>query len=291
MAKAPAFPRTRIENLSVSRMIIGTNWMLGYSHQTVARNDLIKRMHTAKSMADILEVFLKAGVDTMMGPFFLRNGGNQVQMVDAVKDAQYRTGKKITIIATPGFFLEGTAKADADNEQTLDDMAKIGADICMPHQSATDALLDIRGRRFDPYMTKICKGIRARGMIPGLSTHAPESIIYADESGLDVATYISLYNAIGFLMHVEIDWIQKVIWGAKNPVLTIKPMAAGRLPPLVGLAFAWSTIRPKDMVTVGCTTPDEARECIDISLGILNGTGPQVELQRTRSKASIEKKK
>ena len=52
---------------------------------------------------------------------------------------------------------------------------------------------------------------RERGMIPGLSTHMPESIIYADESGLDVDTYISIYNAMGFLMQVEVDWIAQVI--------------------------------------------------------------------------------
>ena len=28
--------------------------------------------------------------------------------------------------------------------------------------------------------------IRERGMIPGLSTHMPEAIIYADDTGLDV---------------------------------------------------------------------------------------------------------
>ena len=34
----------------------------------------------------------------------------------------------------------------------------------------------------------------------------PESIVYADETDLDVATYISIYNAYGFLMQVEVDW-------------------------------------------------------------------------------------
>ena len=46
-------------------------------------------------------------------------------------------------------------------------------------------------------------------MIPGLSTHMPETPIYADESGLDVDTYISIYNAMGFLMQIEVDWVQR----------------------------------------------------------------------------------
>jgi hypothetical protein len=41
------------------------------------------------------------------------------------------------------------------------------------------------------------------------------------------------------------------------------------------------------MVTIGTTTPDEAREVIDISLVLLNRHVPDYELQRTRSKSSL----
>jgi hypothetical protein len=57
---------------------------------------------------------------------------------------------------------------------------------------------------------------------------------------------------------------------------------------VVGLAFVWNTIRDEDMVTVGTTTPDEAREVIDLSLDLLNRRLPKNELQKTRSKKSLE---
>jgi hypothetical protein len=129
--------------------------------------------------------------------------------------------------------------------------------------------------------------IRERGMLPGFASHMPESIVYADESGLDVETYISIYNAAGFLMHLEVDWVHRVIRNAKHPVMTIKPLAAGRLLPLVGLAFSWATIRDIDMVTVGTSTPDEAREVIEISRSILEQRTDRVELQATRSKQTV----
>jgi hypothetical protein len=69
--------------------------------------------------------------------------------------------------------------------------------------------------------------------------------------------------------------------------MTIKPLAAGRLLPVVGLAFVWNTIRDQDMVTIGTTTPDEAREVIELSLDLLNRRLPDNELQMTRSKASL----
>ena len=70
-------------------------------------------------------------------------------------------------------------------------------------------------------------------------------------------------------------------------MITIKPMAAGRLLPLVGLAFVWSTIREQDMVTVGTMSPDEAREVIDISLSLLEKRQSKIELQKTRSKRTV----
>jgi hypothetical protein len=280
------FPRTNIEGLSVSRMIIGTNWFLGYSHTSHAKDDQIKELLTAKRIADVLEVFLDAGVDTLMAPY----GPKHPKLIDAVKDAEDRTGRRSILIGTPSIRVTDEPAAFAENERVFDEQAALGVAVCMPHTSCTDALVDVRNRRIT-HMDRYCAMIRQRGMIPGLSTHMPEAIVYADETDLDVGTYISIYNALGFLMHVEVDWVQKLIWSAKRPVLTIKPMAAGRLMPLVGLAFAWSTIRDIDMVTVGTMTADEAREVIDISRSILENRVTTIPLQRTRSKESVEDRK
>ena len=129
--------------------------------------------------------------------------------------------------------------------------------------------------------------IRERGMVPGLSTHMPETVVLADTTAADVETYIQIYNAAGFLMQVEADWVLRVIRTAQKPVMTIKPLAAGGLLPVVGLAFVWNTIRDQDMVVIGTTTPDEAREVIDLSLDFLQRRMPDHELQRTRSKKSL----
>ncbi len=148
--------------------------------------------------------------------------------------------------------------ADETAEVVLDRTQRLNATFCMPHQAVTDALVDRVAkviRNIDVYTQMI----RDRGMIPGLSTHMPESVVYADSTGADVETYIQIYNAAGFLMQVEADWVKRIIRNAQKPVMTIKPLAAGKLLPLVGLAFVWSTIREQDMVTIGCTTPDEAK--------------------------------
>ena len=56
-----------------------------------------------------------------------------------------------------------------------------------------------------------------------------------------------------------------------------------------GHSFAWSTLRDCDMVTVGALCPDEAKEDIEISLSILDQRASNTQLQKTRSKKSLQK--
>ena len=277
---ANEFPRTTVGGVSLSRMIIGTNWFIGFSHTSFAQDKFIKSYQTRENVADILTVFLNAGVNAIMGD------PNQI-VIDAIKDAQQRTGRELIQIITPGFDLTGKGKAEDQPEAQFDKAKKLGGTFCFPHTSTTEQLIDKRAKVIRD-IDKYTKMIRDRDMIPGLSCHMPESVIYADAQGADVETYIQLYNAAGFLMHVEIDWIMSVIRNAKKPVMTIKPLAAGRLMPVVGLAFVWNTLRDQDLVTIGTTTPDEAREVIDISLDLLARRLPDYKLQSTRSKASLK---
>jgi hypothetical protein len=275
-----AFPRTDVGGISLSRMIIGTNWFLGFSHTSWAKDRFIKAHMTRDRIVEIIKVFMDAGVDTIMGPLF-------PLLIESVEAAQDATGRKMHLILTPHFSIRPGGPPEEEAEVVLRKCAEAGAEFCFPHTSRIDPLVDQLNRTIRQY-DGYAKRIRELGMLPGLSTHLPESVIIADESGADVVSYIQIYNAAGFLMHLEADWEMRIIQKAKKPVMTIKPMAAGRLLPVVGLSFVWSTLRDCDMVTVGTMTPDEAKECIEISMSLLEKRIPEVELQKTRSKASVE---
>ena len=270
------FPMTQLGGIEVSRMVAGSNWFLGFAHQTHAKGEWIKQYQSRKNIAAVLEVYLREGINVAMCPV-------APLMADALHDAEQRVGRKMHLICTPNWEMkDGNPNLDGA-KAVFDEAAKLGATFCWPHTCATDRLYDgltgtIR------HMDALCREIRQRELIPGLSTHLPEVIVAADRTNLDVASYISIYNAAGFLMNIEIDWVQKVIHNAKHPVTTIKPMAAGRLMPYVGLPFSWSTLRDKDLVTVGTLTPEEARECIEISRAALERRQADRQLQYTRSK-------
>jgi len=266
------FMRTNVGGVSLPRLIIGSNWVMGYSHKSPAADCLIKEKNKdAKTIAVMLEVFLNAGINSMMAIF----GGNDL-LCDAIKIAEDRTGKGMILVDTPIINMDNTAAARKEAEETISLSRKAGSKFCLIHHSSTEQLINKNTKTMDR-LPDYLSMIRDNGMIPGLSAHMPEVIVYSDLNEYDVQTYIQLYNCMGFLMQVEVEYIHKVIWAAKKPVMTIKPMAAGRVSPFVGLTFSWHTIRPCDMVTVGCLTPQEAAEDIEISRAALESRPPELE--------------
>ena len=266
------FPRTTVAGRSLSRMIIGTNWVLGWSHTTSAADRQIKRRFSSGDrVVPLLETFLAHGVDTIMGPL-----QQEPVLQDAIRLTQEKTGRKMVVIDTPIINVDDSAQGRQEALATIRRSRAAGADFCLVHHSSAEQLVNKNLHqivRLPDYLDMI----RQNGMIPGLSAHMPELVLYSDENSYDVETYIQLYNCMGFLMQVEVETVCSIIHHARKPVMTIKPMAAGRVSPFVGLNFVWNTIRPCDMVTVGCFHPDEAEEDIEISLAAIERRLPEIE--------------
>ena len=266
------FPRTTVGGVSLSRMLIGTNWLLGWSHTSASADEMIRRRYdSAEAFKPVLEAYLRYGVDTIMAPF-----GASPQLMEAIRDTEQKVGRGIILVDTPTLNVDDNPQARQEAEQTVKESAKRGAKFCLLHHSCAEQLVDKNKgviRRLDDYT----KMIRDAGMIPGLSAHMPELIVYSDANGYDVETYIQIFNCMGFLMQVEIETVASIIQNAKKPVMTIKSMAAGRCSPYVGLTFSWNAIRERDMVTVGAFSPQEVEEDVEISLAAIEHRFPDLE--------------
>jgi hypothetical protein len=273
-----AFPRTTVGGISLPRLICGSNWMLGYSHTSAAKDRFIKELfNTPEKIADVLQVFARAGCNALMSPLsdFVYRG---------IRETEQRTGVPILWIVTPGDYDHGGMdawKASVERAKTM------GAAFCFPHQCVTDPRIDRVNRCLAPDLRDCLRVVQDAGLVPGLSSHMPEAITCSDACHAEVETYIQPYNAAGFLCQIETDWLQRIIHSARKPVMTIKPLAAGRLLPVTGLTFAWNTIRACDMVTIGVLNPYEAEEAVEISLACLERRDAEVELQYTRSKSGL----
>ena len=278
------FPRTMVGGVSLPRMIIGTNWMLGWSHTTPAADHHINAVNrNPQAIANMVEAYLEYDINAIMGPMY----ANPVA-VEGVKIAEERTGKKVILIDTPFLNIDDNAAARKEAEDMVKGCRDIGVTFCFPHHSVAEQLVNKNKHTMDR-LPDYLKMIRDAGMIPGLSAHMPELITYSDEQGYDVETYIQIYNCMGFLMQIEIEYVYNIIHAAKKPVMTIKSMAAGRVSPFVGLSFSFATLRDKDMVTLGAMLPEEVHEDVEISLAALERRKPDLEGRASPNKTEIMK--
>ena len=69
------FPRTEVAGISLPRLLIGSNWVLGYSHTSTSADAMIRnRYATREAVAELVEAYLEYDIDAMMAPF----DGNQL---------------------------------------------------------------------------------------------------------------------------------------------------------------------------------------------------------------------
>jgi len=276
------FPRTTVAGVSLPRLLIGTNWIFGWSHTGHAADVYIREQHsTAEATLSVIEAFLEYGIDAVMGPF--SSHPDALNRINAIHD---KIGKKLILIDTPVLNMDDNAAARKEAEDVIRVSAQLGCSFCLIHHSSCEQLVNKNKQTMDrlPDYTGM---IRQAGLLPGLSAHMPEIIQYSDRNGYDVETYIQIFNCLGFLMQVEAESVIRIIHDAKKPVMTIKPMAAGRTTPYVGLTFNWNVLRSQDMIAVGCINRHEVHEDVEISLAALEHRLPNLEGRSSPGKTSI----
>ena len=279
---AQQFPRTTVGGVSLPRMIIGSNWMLGWGHSTPSADNMINaRNRNKEAIAEIICQFAPYGVDAVMGP-----AAAHPVLADGIKLAEDKLGSKIILIDTPIINVDDNETARREAEAAIKACKDVGATFCLPHHSSVEQLVN-KNTESIPRLPDYLQMVREHDMIPGLSAHMPELIVYSDANNYDVETYIQIYNCMGYMMQVEIEYIHSVIWNAKKPVMTIKAMAAGRVTPFVGISYSYATLRECDMVTVGCFIPEQVDEDVEIGLAAIDRRRPNLEGRSSPNKTSI----
>ncbi|MBQ7916756.1 MAG: hypothetical protein IJ315_08270 [Firmicutes bacterium] len=277
------FPRTEVGGISLPRMLAGSNWILGYSHTGPAADNMIKSHHAdPENVSALMNAYMQYGIDAVMAPTFDENGSLRKGM----RITEEKFNKPMIQIVTPKINVDDSPQARAEAEATIKKCAQDGGKICLIHHAAAEQLVNKNKQTMDRLHDYLYM-IREHGMIPGLSAHMPELVQYSDLNEYDVETYIQIYNCMGFLMQIEVEGVNAVIWNAKKPVMSIKSMAAGRCTPFVGLTFSYATLRPCDMVTLGAFTPQEVHEDVEIALATLEHRHPLLGRRSSPAPTSI----
>jgi len=268
-----ALPTTRIEDIEVSRLTLGSNPFFGFSHKSVAMDTWLKRYFTDERIYEIMQVCAELGVN-----FFV--SGVQPRFAALRDRLEKEAGFRIRWCCTP---TGGDLKA---MKEGIDRTADLGAEICAPHTSWIDARLHVGDRKVAE-LPEAFEYIRKKGMVPAVSTHRPEVLPIAAERGYDAQAFILPFNVLGFLCPVEVEWQGRIITDCPKPVIAIKPLGAGRLSPVPGLTFSYQRIKPIDTVCIGVISPEELREDVAIAEGVMAGQQVAEPLAFTRSKEHL----
>ncbi len=268
------FPMTNVGGIEVSRVTVGTNPFVGSAHFSDARARWLRKYFTVERVIEVLEACREEGLNVICG-------SPKVDVTyEAMREHERQTGHHWIWFCTPW------GKKWTDVVEDAKWCADHGAEFCLPHQQFTDNNLIQSQNRIDG-APELLQAIRDLGMIPGWSTHKPETIVVSDSAGYDVETYIQPYNATGFLCQMETDWVGNIIRNAKKPVLCIKPLGAGRIMPPTALGFVFNSIKPNDTVSIGFLSPEEVHEDVAIARDLIEQREHEHALQYTRSKESL----
>ena len=130
------FPRTTVGGVSLPRMLMGTNWLMGYSHRSYAADlGIRERYSTPEAYFPVLEEYMKYGIDAIMGPI----SGDPIA-TEAVRYAEDKLGRKIIIIDTPWMNVDDTPEARAEAEAVIKKSAEIGSTFCLVHHGCAEQL-------------------------------------------------------------------------------------------------------------------------------------------------------
>lgn len=244
-------PKIKLENLDISRLVCGSNAFCGISHFTISRDIFLREYLTLDRIVEIMTFIQQEfGVNAIIS-------SPRDHIYEAIQRVQKETGEQFHWICSPS-----TARETAtDLPPTMPGQVQWCADhdvsVCMPHRSYTDAKMDTMAMKIEG-IEEIIADIRDKGMIPGLSTHYYDAIRICDHRKYDVKLIVQPLNVQGFQSNIEVNTLINAIKNTKIQILNIKPLAAGRIEPEIGLNFSFNNIKDNDFVACGFSCIQDA---------------------------------
>jgi hypothetical protein len=251
-------PRVALGRYEVSRLILGSNPILGYSHVSDLMSRVMTDYFTLERIQQLLLRCLEARISTWQS--------SAHEKVDQSLKALRESGKNIQWI-----FL--AAQPHTDDAAALRETIKRNEPIAIVHHGGVSDSLWREGKIEKAH--DFAKRVQDLGVLAGLSAHNPDVIKNAEDKGWNLDLYMTCFYRVT-RTHAELQkevGMQEVPFGeiylqgdparmcevvrqVKRPCLAFKILAAGRRcerPQDVEAAFefAFKSIKRTDAVIVG----------------------------------------
>ena len=254
-------PAAKINNMSLSRIILGGNLIGGWAHarDLIYASKLVQAYHTKSKIWETLQIAEQCGVNTLL------TSPTLCQIIDEYWDKGYG---KIQFISDCG----GSSDILTGIKTSIDH----GATACYIHGAISDGLA--RKGNWD-MMAKALELIKSNGLPAGIGGHSLDTIKGAVDHGLEPDFWMKTLHSHNYWSsrHPERhknkwcydpDETIAFMRQRKEPWIAFKTLAAGALEPKD--AFRWCFENGADFLCVGMYD-FQLVEDINLACGILKG--------------------
>ncbi len=243
-------PKTRFGKVELSRMIVGGNPFLGFSHYNNILNTVMKEWYTQERVIEVMQRCEQFGL----------NAFNYVHMGRGQDDWEHYVAK--------GGKMHIVAQASVDDPAELVNAVKPMA-VWVQGERTDNAY---RAGRMDS-IRDYCKRLRDLGVsMVGVGSHIPEVLAIVEDQGWDVDFYAGcVYNRrrtpaeLRALLGGELPEMSSEVYlqgdpprmyrffrSTKKPCVAFKILAAGRVSnPEAAFKVAFESVKPIDFICVG----------------------------------------
>jgi hypothetical protein len=245
-----------IQGRSFSKIICGTNAFYGRSHFSEARNLEYQHRATDDYIEQVIRVCMNHGVNAVESCANERIQGMMQRIRDTGEDPLYFVGNTR---------IDHTSTMKSHQEKLVY-LLEHRAELCIIHSQFVDRPHsgdEIKGLK--PMLEKIHEA----GLLTGISTHKISTVEFCEEHDYPIDVYLFPLNMTGFV-YGEYDGNEtvaeriKLVSECRKPMILMKALAAGRIPPAEGLPFVLANSKPNDMLSLGLASIEEAEESLAI---------------------------
>lgn len=253
---APALPTVRFGKHQVTRMILGTNPMFGYSHLNTNLDLAMREWMTHERRVETVLRAERAGINTWQ----LHYHNDTMAMIPALRER----GSKIQMFLLSDFELH-------KDLSMIPAAARHGFIGMAHHGNRTDEAF--RARQMDRVKEFVLR-VKDTGLMAGVSAHNPEALDYIENAGWPTDYYMTCFYNVSrtveetravlggeaplgeAFLEKDPERMTRFVRQTPKPCLGFKVLGAGHRARRKGdveqaFRFAYSRIKPGDAIIVG----------------------------------------